>query len=100
MLMIWCAVSLPPGGAGDNVAHANGVRCLSNSNFSVAPQHEEHLFVDPVIVKRPCALARWDDGNVISELLRADALPDRSPLQVEALGGGPGRRKHRRGWIG
>src|SRR6202165_4064495 len=85
--------------AGDNVARANGISCLPDSYFAATLQHEKHLLLGRVIVKRPRPLTRWHGGDVIPKLPRADARTDYSRLSLEALGSGASRRKLRRGGV-
>src|SRR6266851_4052185 len=82
--------------AGDNVARANWVSCLPDSYFAATLQHEKHLLLGRVIVKRHGSLARWHSSDVVTELLGTDACTDQSRLCFESLGGGSGRREHRR----
>ena len=70
---------------GDDVALADRERLLADPHLALAFEDEEHLLVDAMVVERPGALARRHHGEVVAELLRADAPPDVADLRLEFL---------------
>src|SRR5579871_2992099 len=90
-----CSLSAA-GGTSDKIACANRIGCLADADFPAPLQHEKHLLLHMMMMERPRALARWHCGNVVPELLSADACTHRSTLRTKALGGAPARCEHRR----
>jgi hypothetical protein len=84
---------------GDNIASANGISGIPDSYFAVTLQHKKHFLLRWVIVKWPRTLSRRYGGDVIPKLLSADSRAYYSHLRLKTRGGGPSRRKRRRGWL-
>src|SRR5262249_39653797 len=56
---------------------------LADPHLAHTFQNEERLFVHPVAMRRPAALARRNDDQTIAELLRADLARDVAELSFE-----------------
>jgi hypothetical protein len=69
----------------NDIALLDGKRVWTDPHLALAFEHDEHLFVDAMIVERPGALARRHHGQVAAELLRADAPADVADLRGEFL---------------
>jgi len=71
------------GRTADEVAFPHGVLGCAKAQCSGAIEHEEHLLVGVVIVKRKRALAWRHRGHVVAQLARAELRCDRGELRVE-----------------
>src|SRR5205085_2184016 len=73
------------GRTGDEVTAANRIFFLSNANFSLAFQDEEHFLVHGMIVERESSLPRRHQGDVVTELLRAHLGTDPGETRAETI---------------
>ena len=73
------------GRTADEVAFPHGVLGCAKAQCSGAIEHEEHLLVGVVIVKREGALAWRHRGHVVAQLARAEVRCDRGELRLESF---------------
>ena len=67
--------------AGDDVVLAQGIAFVSEAQFTLAFEDEEHLLLAAMIVKRALHLAGRHECEVVAKLLRANVNADRGALR-------------------
>ncbi|CAL1240622.1 protein of unknown function [Candidatus Methylocalor cossyra] len=86
---------LPTRRASNYIARTDGIDRITDTDFTLSFDNEEHFFIDTVVVKRKGTLARWHSGEVIAKFLRANQWSNHSHTGIKSLGsracGGEGR---------